>query len=172
MAKCGRFLSVGDRFTFGRGTLFYARDSIVIGDDVYFGRYCSVETDMRIGNHVMVANNVAFIGKYDHDLRQVGTPVRRAVSVRDDDFPIPLADRLITIGDDVWIGYGAIIYSGVKIGAGAVVAAGSIVTKDVEPFSIVAGVPARKTGDRFDPVERKKHIALCRERFNCFNVRG
>lgn len=54
----------------------------------------------------------------------------------------------VVIGDRVWIGYRAIILPGVTIGEGAVVGAGAVVTKDVEPFSIVAGSPAKKIGDR------------------------
>jgi maltose O-acetyltransferase len=54
----------------------------------------------------------------------------------------------VVIGDRVWIGYRAIVLPGVSIGEGAVVGAGAVVTKDVEPFSIVAGNPAKKIGDR------------------------
>ncbi len=54
----------------------------------------------------------------------------------------------VVIGDRVWIGYRALVMPGVTIGEGAVVAAGAVVTKDVEPFTIVAGVPAKKIGDR------------------------
>lgn len=54
----------------------------------------------------------------------------------------------VIIGDRVWIGYRALIMPGVTIGDGAVVAAGAVVTKDVEPFTIVGGVPAKKIGDR------------------------
>jgi len=54
----------------------------------------------------------------------------------------------VTIGDRVWIGYRALVMPGVSIGEGAVVAAGAIVTKDVEPYTIVAGNPARQIGDR------------------------
>ncbi len=56
----------------------------------------------------------------------------------------------VTIGDRVWIGYRAIVLPGVTIGEGAVVGAGAVVTKDVEPFAIVAGNPARKIGQRTD----------------------
>ena len=49
----------------------------------------------------------------------------------------------VVLGDDVWIGHGAILLPGVKIGTGAVVGAGAVVTKDVPPFTIVAGVPAK-----------------------------
>jgi maltose O-acetyltransferase len=60
------------------------------------------------------------------------------------------ADRggAVTIGDRVWIGYRAIILPGIEIGEGAVVGAGAVVTKDVPPFTIVAGNPAVKIGDR------------------------
>lgn len=57
--------------------------------------------------------------------------------------------RRVTIGHDVWIGHGAIIMKGVTIGSGAVVGSGAIVTKDVEPYTIVAGVPARPLRPRF-----------------------
>ena len=53
------------------------------------------------------------------------------------------------IGNDVWVGYGSLILSGVKIGDGAIIAAGSVVTKDVPPFSIVGGVPAKVIKKRF-----------------------
>jgi virginiamycin A acetyltransferase len=58
---------------------------------------------------------------------------------------------------DVWIGHGAIILQGVRIGEGSVVAAGSVVTKDVAPYTIVAGNPARPIRDRFDPDQIKRH---------------
>jgi phosphonate metabolism protein (transferase hexapeptide repeat family) len=60
-------------------------------------------------------------------------------------------DKPVTIGHDVWIGHGAIILPGVTIGDGAVIGAGSVVTKDVAPYAIVAGNPARKLRDRFAP---------------------
>lgn len=54
----------------------------------------------------------------------------------------------VVVGDRVWIGYGALILPGITLGEGAVVGAGAVVTKDVEPFAIVAGNPARKIGER------------------------
>ena len=61
------------------------------------------------------------------------------------------------IENDVWIGYGAIIVSGVRIGHGAIVAAGSVVLKDVAPYSIVAGNPARDVSQRFNEEQIKEH---------------
>ena len=57
-------------------------------------------------------------------------------------------EKDIIIGNDVWIGYGAQIMSGVTVGDGAVIAAGSIVTKDVLPYTVVGGVPAKKIKER------------------------
>ena len=59
-------------------------------------------------------------------------------------------NRSVEIGNDVWIGANVIILPGVKIGDGAVLAAGAVVTKDVEPYAIVGGVPAKVSRYRFD----------------------
>lgn len=67
--------------------------------------------------------------------------------------------RTTRIGDDVWIGARAIVMAGTTIGSGAIVAAGAVVTRDVTPFAIVAGVPAKVIGYRFaDEASREAHI--------------
>ena len=63
----------------------------------------------------------------------------------------------LVIEDDCWIGCGAIILTGVKIGRGAIIGAGSVVTKDVKPYSIVLGNPAKKIGMRFSKKEIREH---------------
>lgn len=163
--KYRRFLVAGAGFTCGRGTIFYARNRIELGRDVYFGRYCSIECDAQVGNEVLVANQVAFVGRVDHDSRQIGTPIRFARSIRDPAYvPDPSRTRIV-VGDDVWIGYGAIVLSGVTIGEGAIVAAGALVTRDVSPFSIVGGVPARELGRRFTDREIEQHRRGCAARY-------
>lgn len=148
---------VGERFSFGRGTTFYAKEKIEIMDDVYIGKYCSIETDCKIGNNVLIANHVGLIGKYDHNYKQIGVPIRQASWIGDEDYSWKGIGQKINIEDDCWIGFGSIIFSGINIGKGAIVAAGAIVTKDVEPYSIVAGIPAKKIGNRFDEEEINHH---------------
>lgn len=65
----------------------------------------------------------------------------------------------IKIGDDVWVGANVTILKGVEIGQGAIIAAGSVVNKSVEPFSIVGGVPAKKIAERFTQAEKQAYIS-------------
>ena len=66
----------------------------------------------------------------------------------------------IVIGNDVWIGYEAVILSGVTIGDGAIIGARAVVTKDVAPYSIVGGVPAKEIRKRYDPQTIERLIQL------------
>jgi hypothetical protein len=68
--------------------------------------------------------------------------------------------KRVTIGHDVWIGHGAIVMPAISIGHGAVVAAGAVVTKDVAPYAIVAGVPARHLRWRFEETIRNRLLLL------------
>jgi serine acetyltransferase len=82
--------------------------------------------------------------------------MRRCPWIGDDHFDETLRSELI-VEDDVWIGYGAVVLSGVTVGRGAIVAAGSVVAHDVDPYAIVAGVPARPVGRRFSESEIEIH---------------
>ncbi|MBS1606937.1 MAG: acyltransferase [Bacteroidetes bacterium] len=128
----------------------WARENITIGDDFYIGRDSQIEANCIIGDQVIFGNKVAVVGRYDHNFQQVGVPVRLASQIRDPDYRWKGTGETTIIGNDVWVGYGAIIMSGVHIRDGAIIAAGSVVTKDVEPYSIYAGCPAKKVKDRFD----------------------
>lgn len=98
-----------------------------------------------------MAGDVAFVGRSDHRYDEIGK------TIWDSPRGIPL---LTIVQDDVWIGYRAIILSGVTIGRGSVVAAGAVVTSDVEKYSIVAGVPAKVVAKRFSPDDIKRHEKL------------
>lgn len=139
----------------------WAKHSITIGDNFYIGKFSQIECDTEIGDNVVVANRVAFVGRYDHNYLQIGVPVRLASCIRDRDYTWKGLHDKTVVSDDVWIGYGSIILSGVKIGQGSIIAAGSVVTGDIEPFSIYAGVPARKIKERFEKeMDRNEHIRL------------
>lgn len=152
-----RKYSFGKNFHAGRGVALWAKNTITIGNNFYIGRYSQIECDAEIGDNVIFANNVALVGRYDHHYQQIGKPTRLAMQIREKDYNWKGLDSKVIIEDDVWIGFGAIIMSGVKIGKGSVVAAGAVVTKDVEPYTIVGGNPARFICNRFSADEIREH---------------
>ncbi|MGY4539592.1 chloramphenicol O-acetyltransferase type B [Mucilaginibacter sp. UYNi724] len=156
-----RRYDIAKGFYCGIRVRLWAKNQLVIGKNFYIGRDSFIETDAVIGDNVIFANRVGLVGKYDHHYQQVGVPIRLASQIRDEDYNWLGLNSVITIGDDVWIGYNSTILSGVKIGTGSIIAAGSVVSKDVEPYSIYGGVPAKKLKDRFnDPESLQKHIEL------------
>jgi chloramphenicol O-acetyltransferase type B len=154
-----RKYSIGKNFHCGIRVRLWAKKTLIIGDDFYIGRDSFIETDCIIGNQVIIANGVAIVGKYDHHFQEIGIPIRFASQIRESTYAWKGKDLITTIGNDVWIGYGTIIMSGIKIGNGCIIAAGSIVTKDLEPYWIYTGSPARKLKKRFNSDEEEKsHI--------------
>lgn len=108
------------------------------GRNIRIGRNCHINENIfiqgaLIGNYVMIAPNVAILNS-KHKYSRTNIPMI-CQGVERNNNPV--------IEDDVWIGRNAIIMPGVKIGKGSIIAAGAIVTKDVQPFSIVAGIPAK-----------------------------
>lgn len=157
---------IGKNLHAGRGVFLWAKDSISIGDNFYIGKYSIIESDALIGNNVIFANHVSLIGRYDHHFQQLGVPIRLAMQIRDNDYDWKGLGQKIVIEDDVWIGLGSIVLSGVTIKTGSIIAAGSVVTKDVEPYSIYAGNPAKKIRDRFDNINQlQEHIRLYKQNF-------
>lgn len=153
-----RRFEIGTGFHAGRGVVLWAKSSIKIGVNCYIGRQSQIECDAEIGNNVIMANRVAFVGRYDHNYEQVGTPTRLAKEIRDVDYDWKGLNLKVKVCDDVWIGYGAVVLSGVCVGEGSIIASGSIVTKDVPPYTIVGGNPARMIADRFsDPWDVEMH---------------
>ena len=125
---------------------------VSIGRKTYgplFVSACNPDFRLTIGNFCSIAPNVTFILSSDHALENISTFPFRVKYGFSDYEAISKGD--ITVDDDVWIGCGATIVSGVHIGQGAVVAAGSVVTKDVPPYAIVGGVPAKVMKYRFPP---------------------
>lgn len=113
-----------------------------IGNYCYIGKFCYV-TKASIGNYCSIANNVS-IGQGEHDLTQISTNSIFYQNAYD-----KLTEKECVIGNDVWIGVDAIIQRGVVIGNGAVIGSNAVVTKNIPPYAIVVGSPARIIRYRF-----------------------
>lgn len=128
----------------------FAKRDIKIGDNVQFGQYCSVSMDVHFGNNILLAGRVSFVGKSDHAIDIPGQLIWDGK--RGD-------DGIAIVEDDVWIGYNVTIVGGIKIHKGAIVAAGSLVNKDIPSCEIWGGVPAKKIKDRFEnQISKEKHL--------------
>ena len=123
-----------------------------VGSNTYVGRLSSI-TSSKIGRYVSIANNVS-IGLGEHDLDRISTSSVFYINPLE-----TLTKGKCVIGDDVWIGVDAIVLRGANIGTGAVVAANAVVTKDVPPYAIVAGCPARILRYRFSEDNINKILA-------------
>lgn len=157
----------------GRNATLWAPDRITIGNNVYIGKDVTIECNCEIGDHVLIASRVAIVGGRDHDFRKIGVPVRFAPWIGSRKAPSPWRGEVAVIEQDVWIGFGSIVLSGVRIGRGAIVAAGAIVTRDVPPYAVVAGTPAREVGQRFSsPGEIAAHEAAIAKGTFVFSERG
>ena len=136
------FVGARGRLKLGRMNTLYPGASIRIdlgwmetGEQVSFGPGCHIyepRAGLTIGNHCMISGGVLICG-VNHGRASVSIPMRHQ----------PFDAQPIIIGNDVWIGMGAIILPGVTINDGAIIAAGSVVAADVPSRVVVAGVPAR-----------------------------
>jgi len=140
-------VQLSSRISFGVGTTIkqYAiintsGGRIRLGKECNLGQFSMIATkkkDVIMGDFVRIGPHVSFIASNRvHERRDI--PILKQ----------GITEKGITIGNDVWIGAGATILDGVNVGDGVVVAAGAVVTKDVPPYSIIAGVPARMIGER------------------------
>jgi acetyltransferase-like isoleucine patch superfamily enzyme len=110
--------------------VIYAPEHLELGDQVDIGEFTHIRANggLRIGSRVLIAAHVTITSReHSVDLPRWGVT----------------KDASVVIEDDVWIGAGAVVLPGVTIGRGSVVAAGAVVTANVDPYTVVAGVPAR-----------------------------
>ena len=152
----GAYTSVGpntsmNESTFGDYSYVVQHCSIVWAD---IGKFCSIAASCRInpGNHPI---RRAALHHFTYRSKSYG------FAVEDDaEFFEWRASHRITMGNDVWIGHGSTILPGVKIGTGAAIGAGAVVSREVPPFAIVGGVPARLIRYRFDERVQQKLMNL------------
>lgn len=136
-----RFKVVGANVLFDPLSSQFSYDSISIGSHVFIGGRAWFSGEIRIGSYVMFGPNVTILGG-DHEFRDRERPMFLVKEKTTD-------TQLVNVGDDVWIGANVTLLKRACIGRGAIVAAGSVVTDSVPPYSIYAGVPARLIGWRF-----------------------
>lgn len=147
-----------------------APDMLEIGRNVSIGGYCWIGCNGRIGNGVLMSSYVGIAGRRDHDMRQIGDYISLSRWIFDNREESRQPAHCVVINDDVWIGLGALILSGVTIGRGAIIGAGSVVTMDVPAYTIVAGNPARQTGRRFNDEQIREHEFLLQQRYGTSRV--
>ena len=154
--RLGRFTEIKERVQFWDSEL---------GDYSYIERHAEV-IYTRIGKFCAIASN-ARINALEHPMERVSQhkftyrPNEYFAHAKlDKGFRARRSEKLVEVGHDVWIGHGAIIMPGIKIGHGAVIAAGAVVTRDVVPYSIVVGVPAKFLKWRFEPKLSERIISL------------
>lgn len=130
---------IGKRVTYYPGAVIFTGRKLKLGDDVDIARGVQLYTDggIDIGSRVLIGFNSMIIST-NHRIPQDRSRI----------FESGYVHKQVVIEDDVWVGGNCTILPGVTIGEGAVVAAGSVVTKNVAPFTIVAGIPAKKIASR------------------------
>ncbi len=153
------FRSIGDNVIFEAGVLVFHPERITLGSNIYIGHNTILKGYykgiMEIGSDSWIGQGCFFHSAGDLIIGKavgIAPMVRILTSVHDEagvpeDLPIliyPLKFMPVTIGDGADIGIGSIILPGVTIGTNSIVGAGSVVTKDVAPYTVVAGVPARQ----------------------------
>jgi len=132
--SCKRlFRFCGQHVNIEKGANFYTGWEIEIGDNSSFGIDCMIPYDLKVGKDVMMGPYVIIIGNA-HRFSNIDVPMRLQGFK---DYPP------VRIEDDVWVGARAIILPGLKIGKGAIIGSGAVVTKDVPPYAICGGNPAQ-----------------------------
>ena len=166
----------GSNVRFSALTSDFTYRNVTIGNDVYIGPHAlflCTESQIFIGNKVLFGPHVTIIGG-DHRITDVGRFIYDVLDKHPED------DQDVHIEDDVWIGTNTTLLKGVTVGRGAVVAAGALVTKDVPPYAIVGGVPAKVLKYRFTPEQIQEHerqlyaederMAKVHNNLECFKV--
>lgn len=125
-------LHIGDNVMFNVGVHIQANSEVSIGNQSHFAPFCVLYGPLEVGDKCAVAAHTVF-ASIGHTYDQPDVPF----------VDLPARAGKIVLEDNVWIGANATIIAGVRIGTGSIVGAGAVVTHDVEPYSVVGGVPAR-----------------------------
>jgi acetyltransferase-like isoleucine patch superfamily enzyme len=150
-------MTAGPDLHIGARCRLWAPERITFGRAVYVGKDVHIECNAEIGDHVLIADRVALVGRQDHDYKVCGVPMRFTPQISPTMQAMPAGvdpdTNVVRVGDDVWLGFGCTVLTGVRIGRGAIIAAGAVVAVDVAPYDIVAGNPARPVSRRFESAD-------------------
>ncbi len=141
LIEFGRFVWIGD------GTKIRCHEGVVqIGQKTVMGQECTISAyqRVRIGEQCVIADRAMFID-FDHGVVEVDRSIRKQ----------GIYKRDVEVGSNVWIGYGACILRGVRVGDNSIVGTNSVVTRDVPANAVVAGIPARVIRMREAPTEMR-----------------
>lgn len=151
-ARIRNILGDADKIVIGKHSLIQGELlTFAHGGEIKIGEWCYVGEGTRIwsaasieiGNRVLISHSANIFDNLTHPLRATARHEQiRQIFTRGHPRDISLDESPVRIGDDAWIGAGAMVLRGVTVGKGGIVAAGAVVTKDVPAFSIVAGNPA------------------------------
>ena len=139
--KCGKNIVVRQNVFFGSGC------DIEIGDNSELGLNAYLNRDVKIGREVLMGQNVTILTT-NHEFENPDIPIH---------YQGRRERKPVYIGDDAWIGANSIILPGITIGCGAIIGAGSVVTKDIPPFAVAVGNPARVIRQRGSRVFGSDH---------------
>lgn len=152
----GYLSSIHGKSTFEEYVSIYKHSQLIdveVGRHTYIGDYCRI-LNCKIGRYCSLANNI-YIAPGQHPVNTYlstspifYTPDMPQLSYADEDY-FDYWGQMVTIGNDVWIGNNVHIMQGVEIGDGAIIASNAVVTKNVDPYTIVGGIPAKVIKKRF-----------------------
>lgn len=132
---------------YGELHLFGYGGEIEIGERCFVGEYTKIWSGNKviIGNDVLISDNVHIVDTNSHEMNHIerANGYLRIINEGHSSKEVNINTAPITIGNHVWINFNSIILKGVTIGEGAIIAAGSVVTKDIPPFALVGGNPAK-----------------------------
>jgi acetyltransferase-like isoleucine patch superfamily enzyme len=129
-----RYITLNDNVTIGPRSEIIPYAKVAVGEDTQLGGHFS----LIAGGEIQIGKNVLFgpgcsIFSFSHNYQDPHRPIMEQGT----------SSKGITIGDDVWLGANVVVLDGVTIGKGSVIGAGAVVTKDIPPYSVAAGVPAK-----------------------------
>lgn len=150
-----QFASCGKQVIFSPTQSYFLYKTIELGNHIYIGpgaKFLASDSSIKIGDKVSFGPNVSIIGG-NHSSHIVG----KFMADYEISDKLLSDDQPVIIENDVWVGAGAIILKGVTIGRGAIIAAGAIVTKDIPPYAVAVGIPAKVLKYRWSAEDILKH---------------